>query len=128
MRIALGAACLLLGTATPAMATGGFECRPISGAGPIVRMGIGHTVSARPFSVTLTEGRQTLSTTGDRPALALGQSWFDERHLWLDLTDPNVMRIEAKLRATFQPRLRGRPAIGTLVRGGRTWRVRCVEA
>ena len=128
MRIALGAACLLLASATPAMATGGFECRPISGAGPVVHVGIGHAISIRPFNVTLTEGRQSLSTSGERPALALGQSWIDQQYLWLDLTDPNVTRFEAKLRATFQPRLRGRPAIGTLVRGGRTWRVRCVEA
>lgn len=128
MRIALAAACLLLATATPAMATGGFECRPVSGAGPVVHVGIGHAISTRPFLVTLTEGRQSLSTSGDRPSLSLGQSWFDERYLWLDLTDTSVTRFEAKLRATFQPRLRGRPAIGTLVRNGRTYRVRCVEA
>jgi hypothetical protein len=128
MRIALCAAGLLLATATPALATGGFECRPLSASGPVLHLGIGHVISARPFAVTLSEGGKSWSTTGERPALVLGQSWIDERYLWLDLVDPNVQRFEAKLRATFQPRLRGRPAIGTLTRNGRTWRVRCVEA
>jgi hypothetical protein len=38
------------------------------------------------------------------------------------------MRFEGKLRARFNPKLRGRPAVGTLARGGKTYRVRCVEA
>ena len=128
MKIALGVAFLSLGTAFPALATGGFECRPVSGAGPVVHLGIGHLISGLPFAVSLTDGPRSLTTTGERPSLVLGQSWIDERYLWLDLVDPNVERFEAKLRATFQPRLRGRPAIGTLVRNGRTYRIRCVEA
>jgi hypothetical protein len=53
---------------------------------------------------------------------------MDQRYLWLDLVDAQASRFEAKLRATFQPKLRGRPAIGTLVRNGRSYRVRCIEA
>ena len=128
MRIVHGAAFLLLTTATPALATGGFECRPISGAGPVVSFGIGHLIAARPFAVTLSDDGQSWSTDGENPAIVLGQSWIDGRYLWLDLVDPNLERFEAQLRATFQPRLRDRPAIGTLTRNGRTWRVRCVEA
>jgi hypothetical protein len=60
--------------------------------------------------------------------MTVAQSWIDQRYLWVDLVDSNATRYEARLRAVFQPRLRGRPALGTLVRGGRTYRVRCVEA
>lgn len=122
------AALLAFCVSAPAFATGGYHCRPISGSGPTLVIAIGHTASARPFSVTLTEGRRVLSTQGGRAPLAIGQSWIDSRYLWLDLTDANLTRHEAKLRATFQPKQRFRPAIGTLVRGGRTYRVRCVEA
>ncbi len=126
MRLALALAALAC--SSPALATGGFECRPVSGVGPVVNMVIGHTLSARPIAVTLREGKRILSTDGPRAPLAIGQSWLDERYLWLDLTDSGLSRREATLRATFQPKLRYRPAIGTLVRNGRTWRVRCVEA
>jgi hypothetical protein len=90
-------------------------------------MAVGHTASARPISVTMREGRRTFSTAGPNAPLAVGQSWIDSRYLWLDLTDGNATRHEAKLRATFQPKLRWRPAIGTLVRNGRTYHMRCVE-
>ena len=126
MRLALAAAALAC--SSPAFATGGFECRPLSGMGPVLNMVIGHTLSARPVSVILKEGKRTLSTYGPRAPLAIGQSWIDGRYLWLDLTDAGLSRREATLRAIFQPKLRGRPATGTLVRNGRTWRVRCVEA
>ena len=126
MRLAFTAAALAC--SSPALATGGFECRPVSGPGPALVMTIGHTLSAIPVSVTLREGGRTLSTYGPSAPLVIGQSWFDERYLWLDLTDASLSRREAKLRAVFQPKLRGRPAIGTLVRNGRTFKVRCVEA
>jgi hypothetical protein len=38
------------------------------------------------------------------------------------------MRYEAKLRATFQPNVRGRPAIGTLTRGDSNYLIRCLES
>ena len=129
-RLSFGAAAatVALAWSAPALATGGFGCRPVSGSGPTLDIVIGHTPSARPLSVTLREGRRTFSTAaGAGGALVLGQSWIDERHLWLDLLDSNANRFEAKLRASFQPRMRGRPAIGTLVRGGRTYRMRCIE-
>ena len=125
MRYLLAAAALAF--ASPASATGGFECRPVAGAGPSIVMTLGHTASARPVAITLREGGRSLSTQGAAPALAIGQSWVDARHLWLDLVDPAAVRVEAKLRAEFHPRLRGRPALGTLLRGGRSWRMRCVE-
>ena len=127
MKYALAAAALLC--SSPALATGGFECRPLSGGGQTVGIAVGHTVSARPVAVTLREGRRLLSTSGrGADQLVIGQSWIDERHLWLDLLDAEANRFEARLRATFQLKLKGRPAIGTLVRNGRTYRMRCIEA
>ena len=126
MRLAF--AIVALACSSPALATGGFECRPVSGTGPVLNMVVGHTLSARPVAVTLREGKRSLSTSGPRAPLAIGQSWIDERYLWLDLADAGLSRREAMLRAAFQPKLRSRPAIGTLVRAGRTYKVRCVEA
>ena len=119
MRLAFAAAALAC--SSPALATGGFECRPINGAGPVITVGVGHTVSARPFSATLLDGSR-------RVPVEVGQSWIDSRFLWLDRIDTNATRMEAKVRAEFQKKMRGRPATGTLVRGGRTYRIKCVEA
>lgn len=127
MRYAFAAA--LLACPGAALATGGFECRPVAGAGPVLVVGIGHGLSPRPFTVSIRESGRTLAAReaggGD---LTIGQTWIDSRYLWIDLLDSNHNRFEARLRATFQPKLKNRPALGTLVRGGRTWRVRCVEA
>ncbi len=119
MRLAITAA--LLAFSSPALATGGFECRPLGGTGPVLNLVLGHTISPRPISVTLRDGDRTIPTS-------LGQSWIDGQILWLDLLDPQALRFEGRLRARFQPRMRGRPAIGTLVRGGRSYRMRCIEA
>lgn len=129
MRLALPAAALLLASASPALATGGFECRPISGTGPIVSLGFGHAVAAPVFVAEIREGKKRLRASADPgDPLRIGQSWIDRQYLWLDLVDANANRFEAKLRATFRPKLKYNPAIGTLERGGRTYRVRCVEA
>ncbi|HEY0027289.1 MAG TPA: hypothetical protein VGC35_05420 [Allosphingosinicella sp.] len=119
MRLVLAAASIALLAASPAFATGGFTCKPVSGAGPVLTLTVGHTAVASVISARLSDSAAKL---------AVGQSWIDWRTLWLDLVDSNSVRVEARLRATFQPKLRGRPAIGTLVRGGRTYRVRCEES
>jgi hypothetical protein len=116
MKLATLAALIALPAAAPALATGGLACRPIGGSGPRLDLTIGHGA-----------GPALVGARFDGAPLAIGQSWIDRRYLWLDLTDPNATRYGAKLRAVFQPRLRGRPALGTLTRGGRSWRVRCVE-
>ena len=129
MACRLVCAAVLAATSSPALATGGFECRPISGAGPIITVGLGHSIAARPLFGILRDGGRTLSTQGPRATLFIGQIWIDNRHLWLDLTDANVTRHEAKLRASFPPGGRMHlGATGTLWRGGRAYRVRCVEA
>jgi hypothetical protein len=125
MRYVLAAAFFLC--STPALATGGFECRPVSGSGPTLIVGIGHGLSLRPFAVWIREGKRQLGIEPAGP-FVLGQTWIDGQYLWIDLLDSKSNRFEARLRATFQPKLRDRPAIGTLVRGGRTYRVRCIEA
>ena len=117
----------LLLAATPAFATSGFECRPTSGEGPRLILTIGHGVGPAIVAASLSESSDNpnLTTSGEAAEMAVGQGWIDEQRLWLDLTDRNVMRYEARLRVEFQPR--GRPAIGTLQRGGRTYQVRCIE-
>ena len=127
MRYAVAAALLLC--STPALATGGFECRPVSGPGPTVTIGVPHAISARAFQASIRDGKRTLLANG-RPGdpLLIGQSWIDRRYLWLDLIDPKGSRFEAKLRARFQPKAKGAQAVGTLLRNGRTHRVRCIEA
>lgn len=133
-------AAALLAVSSPALATGGFECRPVGGDGPVLTMGFGHGIAAGGMAVLLTEGQRRLSTCADKqrcwfaagelhgPPLVVGQSWMDDKYLWLDLVDANATRFEAKLRASFRPELKGRPAIGTLERNSRTWQVRCIEA
>jgi hypothetical protein len=126
MRYALAAAALAC--SSPAWATGGFECKPVAGPGPTLIVGIGHGLSLRPFTVWLREGKNQIAAGQDSGPLVLGQTWIDAQYLWVDLLDSKRERFEVKLRATFQPKLRGRPALGTLVRRGRTYRVRCIEA
>jgi hypothetical protein len=129
MRLAAATALILLAAATPAAATVGMRCAPVTGPGPVIILSFGAGLAG----VQLEDGRTLLSTGAfvqARPArrITVGQSWVDERYLWLDLLDENSNRYEGRLRATFQPQMRGRPAIGTLVRNGRTYRMRCVEA
>jgi hypothetical protein len=127
MRYVLAAAALAC--SGPALATGGFECKPLAGPGPTLIVGIGHGLSLRPFTVWLREGKRQIAAEHDGVGpLVLGQTWIDAQYLWIDLLDSKRSRFEARLRAVFQPKLKGRPALGTLVRNGRTWRVRCIEA
>jgi hypothetical protein len=128
MRYVLAAAALAC--AGPAFATGGILCRPVQGKGPALHLVIGHGVTPSLVSVRMTDGlsynsgRERMGSQG----LAVARSWIDETRLWLDLADPAVTRFEGRLRATFQPKQRGRPAVGTFARNGRTYEVRCVEA
>ncbi|HYE29126.1 MAG TPA: hypothetical protein VEA61_12980 [Allosphingosinicella sp.] len=128
MRLAFAA--VALACSGPALATGGISCRPVQGTGPTLHLVIGHAVAPSIVSVRMGDGvaynsgNERMGSHG----LAIARSWLDDRILWLDLADPNLTRFEGRLRAVFQPKVRGRPAVGTFVRNGRTWRVRCVEA
>jgi len=128
MRYVLTAAALLC--STPAMATGGFECRPISVTGPRVTVGFGHhTFVVQPFQASIREGNRILIANGrPRDPIRIGQSWIDRQYIWLDLVNADATRFEARLRAKIQPKYKYPVGIGTLERGGRTYRVRCIEA
>lgn len=117
----------LFGMATSAQATGGLVCRPVSGAGPTLSLVIGRGASSVIAGANLRQGHGWRSTFAKADGLTIAQSWIDEERLLLDLADANAMWFEARLRARFVREGRQRPAIGTLVRSGRTYRVRCVE-
>jgi hypothetical protein len=128
MRLAAATALILVAVAAPASATRGMRCAPVAGPGPVITMSFGAGLAG----VQIEDGRTLLSTGAfvqSRPArrMTVGQSWVDERYLWLDLLDSSSNRYEGRLRATFQPRMRGRPALGSFQRNGRIYRMRCVE-
>ena len=133
MRLALAVAACLIAAPLPALATGGFSCTAPGGRGPSLSIVVGHGVVPQVVGVTLRDGARTYATGGSIPEARLtpiivGQSWIDAQELRLDLLDAQALRFEGRLRARFQPRVRGRPAVGTLLRNGRTYRMRCVEA
>ncbi len=124
-------AAIAIALPAPALATTGYRCAPVAGSGPILHLVIGHTVAPQIVGVRLDDAGRRFETQGAGeapPTLALMQGWIDDQRLWLDLADANAQEWQGRLRATFQPRLRGRPAIGTFTRSGRAYRVRCVES
>jgi hypothetical protein len=112
---------------TPALATQGLRCAPAAESGPSLILTIGHGADRPIVAATLVEGSVTRATAGEGPMLAVAQSRIDGQRLWLDLTDRDAKRSEATLRARFDPSQRGRSAIGTLERNGRSYAIRCVE-
>jgi hypothetical protein len=112
----------LLGIAAPASATGGFHCEATDGSNLAISGTVGRVIGAPLIGASLHLGDRTLSTTDEPPLIAIGRSWLDEREMRVDLVDANAERFEAQLRA--RPRGDG-TATGTLVREGRTHRVRC---
>lgn len=111
--------------ATPAAATQGVDCRPASASGPRIGVVIGSTGIA---GANLTEGGVTRGTMGADAPLAIAQAWIDRQRLWIDLTDPNHMQSEGRLRLVWSGRGDGRRLAGTFERGGRVYRVRCEES
>lgn len=111
--------------ATQAAATQGQACRVLSGNGPSIGIVIGSTGIA---GASLTEGGVTRNTMAPDAPLAIAQAWIDEQRLWIDLTDPNHLRSEGRLRLAWTGRGRTRHLAGTFVRGGRLYRVRCEES
>jgi hypothetical protein len=122
------AAALLLAAAfaaTPAGATQGQLCRPVSGSGPELSIVIGSLGVA---GVNLFEGGRTRGTMGEGAPLAIRQSWIDQDRLWIDLGDRDLMTDEGRLRLQVTGRGRTRHFAGTFVRGGRLHRLRCEES
>ena len=112
----------LLLTATPALATGGYDCRTTDGSNIGVSGVVGHVVGNPLVGVRLRLGEQMLSTMDEQPQIAVGQSWIDAREIRLDLIDAQAQRYEAQLRIRITTRA---GATGTLVRNDRTHPVRC---
>ena len=107
--------------ASPALATGGFDCRATDGSGVGMSGTIGRVVGYPVIGASLHLGERTLSTYDEPPVIAIGRSWVDEREIRVDLVDANAERFEAQLRV----RVTRRRVAGTLVREGRTHPVRC---
>lgn len=120
--ILLAAAAL---AATPAAATQGQTCRPLSGRGPQIDIVIG---SLGIVGASVSEDGVTRSSVGNAAPLAMRQAWIDEQRLWIDLTDADHMRDEGRLRLHYAGRGRSRHFAGSFVRGGRLYRLRCQES
>lgn len=109
---------LMLLTASPANATGGFVCRT-AGALPIkVSMGFGHVAGA-----PLLQDATRLNEGGRSIPVSAPQWWFDGREIRLLLTDRAGMRREAIVKAERK----GLAYDGSLWRNGRRHWVRCRE-
>ncbi len=63
-----------------------------------------------------------LETEGPDPQIVIGQSWIEAGEMRVDLVDPQVERFEAQLRVRTDRRGN---SVGTQVRDGRTFPVRC---
>jgi len=109
---------LLLLAATPAHATGGFDCRT-GGVRPIqVSLGFGHVAGA-----PLLQDATRLTDNGRPIPVAAPQWWFDGTELRLLLTDRAGQQREAFLKAVK----RGPTYDGSIWRHGQRRRIRCRE-
>ena len=126
MRYAIVAGALCL--STPAFATGGLLCKPVSGPGPVLSLVIGHSYAPGIVCANLKEGGGAWqSTCGPADRLEIARRWLDRQRVWVDIIDRRNGRDEAKLRATVVPKQRIHTALGTLTRRGKTYKVRCEE-
>ena len=113
-RFWLCAAPLALLAAVPAQATGGMICRSAAGE---ISLTISHSAASAIVGARLSAGGRTVP-------ISIAQSWIDRSEIRLDLTDPNAMRVAARLRA----KRIGKVYEGALARRGHTPRwVRCRE-
>lgn len=112
----------LLLAATPALATGGFDCESTDGSNIRMIGAVGHVVGAPLVGATLILGERELRTTDAAPQLVIARSWLDSERIWVDLADPQLERFEAQLRVEVGEEW---TATGTLVRDGVTHPVRC---
>jgi hypothetical protein len=120
-RILLGIVPLLF-AASPALATGGFDCATTDGSRIVMSGTIGRVIGTPLIAAHLRIGDQpTVSTGGPEAPFAIVRSWIDAREIRVDLADPGANQFEAQLRVRIT---RGR-ATGTLLRGGVTHPVRC---
>lgn len=117
MRKYLLALPLLFCAATPAHATGGFSCETRGTRKIEVNIVFSHTTGGMLLEAGLTDNGKAIATEK-------AQWWLDGTELRLLLVDPNAEVEEVEIRA----RGAGEVMVGTLKRGGRTYRVRCEES
>ena len=120
-RFLFWAAPLLL-AASPAAATGGFDCRSTDGSNIALSGAVGHVIGNPVVTAHLRLGERTLTTADPEPPLVIARSWLDDERIWVDLADPQLSRFEAQLRVRIGA---GWTATGTLIRDGRSHPVRC---
>ena len=123
MRYAVPTAVLALAVASPALATGGFVCSPVSGKGPMISLIIGHGIPSGIIGAALKENGRWRSTMQPEVPMVLQRSWRDKERTWVDVIHRETGAPEAQLRVRNQ----GYGGTGTLVRKGRTYQVRCTQ-
>ena len=109
--------------ATPAFATGGFECRTTDRSAIVLGGSFGNSLGT-PIDAIYLElpGRQRL-WTADRPySLFIVRSWLDGEEIRVDLQEQGGDDFAAQLRVRF---VRDRIATGTLLRNGVRHPARC---
>ena len=105
---------ILVFIAAPALATQGLTCSAAGKEAPSVGVVIGHAAEPGIAQANLFDG------TKDVP-VAISQSWIDDSRVWVNLGDPDLMALVAKLRVTGK----GANRRGTLWLNGKTYAVRC---
>lgn len=112
----------LLVTPAAAFGTQGYSCRTTAPAGTSLSVVVGSMGVA---GATLRDGSRELSTFGDGPRLAIGQSWIDDRTLLLDLVSADHRSRVARLTTSLGGTLESRYLNGWLEYGGRRARIVC---
>jgi hypothetical protein len=126
MKPALCIAAVLLGTASPSLATATIFCRSTINptSGPALDLSVGSGAGGGIFQARFSLGDERYTTGQGAAAPTIVQSWIDDRQLKLEVVDANaelvVTRLDARLRGGFS-------YLGILIHRGRTWHVRCSE-
>ena len=122
MKRALLAGLPLLLLASPALATGGIDCRATDRSGIELFISFGNGRGWNIDGALLLVGDQSLQAGGDDTPLMVVRRWNDFVEIRIELADRQTEQPEAVMRARWR---RG-VATGTLVRRGVSHPVRCV--
>ena len=120
MRYARLLALLTAFIASPAFATGGFECETTDDSGIVVFTNSARTPNARPDAAGITIGERTWSTRGTPPELRIVHYRETRDVIELDLVGPEPDRFELRIRIN-----RDDASLGTLTRAGQAHPVSC---
>ena len=123
MRLAIPVAAVLVALASPAQATIGLLCTPVSGDRPHVSIVFGAGADGGIAAVNLKEGGVWRSSFHKEDGLLLTRTSSDRVGVRADFLDTR----RAQRRGSLSARISGHTASGTVILDGRTWRVRCVQ-